>query len=497
MFFSKSKKVKQEAILAEKIAAIVTAKITEEKTQFKESAGTMAGAIDSDEHLYTKLSSDSGRNLSGPTRTRMNKIAPYLWQSNLIANRIIELPLAYLLAEGVKVSNADEDLQEIIDDFWTHPINNMDIKLEKKVRELAIFGEQFYPAFVNPLSGEVQLSYLDPGHVEEVIYDPRNPEQPIGVKTKRMANGRHYFYRVIINGCDDVFTKQTKRIREGFNDGDVFYFSINSFCAKGRGNSDLTAQCDFLDLYDDFIFGEGDRATNTRSFVWDVTLTGADKTKVEERAAEITANPPRPDSVNVHNENEAWNAVSPKLNVGDTEGLAKLFRGHMLAGASMPPSWFADGSDVNRANGEAMAEPTFKILAMRQRYVIYMLKEIVTFVLRQNHLARFGKEPCRKVNADIFNSTITMPEMTAKDTSRYASALQQVVVAVNLSITQKLMSEETGLLIIASIADRLGVEIDPETELDAVKQKHAEKTQQSKEKDTFVDVELTGAADDE
>ncbi|MCO7251233.1 hypothetical protein [Pseudoalteromonas sp. Ps84H-4] len=499
MFGSKKRKAKQEAEFAAKIAAIVTETIAsntaanESATTFKEAAGAMAGSIDADDHLYSKLSGDSNRNLSGPTRARMNKIAPYLWQSNMIANRIIELPLAYLLAEGVKVTNDDEDYQAVIDAFWTHPINNMAIKLEKKVRELSIFGEQFYPAFVNPLSGEVQLSYLDPAHVEEVIYDPRNPEQPVGVKTKRMTNGRQYIYRVIINGPESVFTKQTQRLREGFNDGDIFYFSINSFCAHGRGNSDLTAQCDFLDLYDDFIFGEGDRAENSRAFVWDVTLKGADQNKVNARAAEIQSNPPRPGSANVHNDSEEWKAESPNLGSGDTEALAKLFRNHMLGGATMPPSWFADGGDVNRANGEAMAEPTFKILAMRQRYIIYMLHEIATFVIRQYYTATMGIEPDRMVETDVFKSKVVMPEMTAKDISRYAAALQQVVVAVNLGITQGIMTEETGLSVIASIADRLGVEIDPEQELINAQAAIAQKAKDQVKADTFK--EFDGAID--
>jgi hypothetical protein len=499
MFGSKKRKAKQEAEFAAKIAAIVTETIAsntavnESATTFKEAAGAMAGSIDADDHLYSKLSGDSNRNLSGSTRARMNKIAPYLWQSNMIANRIIELPLAYLLAEGVKVTNDDEDYQAVIDAFWTHPINNMAIKLEKKVRELSIFGEQFYPAFVNPLSGEVQLSYLDPAHVEEVIYDPRNPEQPVGVKTKRMTNGRQYIYRVIINGPESVFTKQTQRLREGFNDGDIFYFSINSFCAHGRGNSDLTAQCDFLDLYDDFIFGEGDRAENSRAFVWDVTLKGADQNKVNARAAEIQSNPPRPGSANVHNDSEEWKAESPSLGSGDTEALAKLFRNHMLGGATMPPSWFADGGDVNRANGEAMAEPTFKILAMRQRYIIYMLHEIATFVIRKYYTATMGIEPDRMVETDVFKSKVVMPEMTAKDISRYAAALQQVVVAVNLGITQGIMTEETGLSVIASIADRLGVEIDPEQELINAQAAIAQKAKDQVKADTFN--EFDGADD--
>ena len=87
-----------------------------------------------------------------------------------------------------------------------------------------------------------------------------------------------------------------------------------------------------------------------------------------------------------------------------------------------------------------------------------------------------------------------MPEMTAKDISRYAAALQQVVVAVNLAITQGIITEETGLSVIASIADRLGVEIDPATELENVKTEIAQKAKDQAKADTFNDFD--GADDD-
>lgn len=422
--------------------------------------------VDPDDGDYKRLTGDVGRSLNPATRARMQKISPFLWQSNLIANRLIELPVAYLLAEGVNYSNDDEQIKEWLDDFWLHPINNMAIKLEKKVRELGIFGEQFYPAFVNPLTGNVQLSYLDPGNVDEVIFDPRNPEQPVGVKTTRMNNNRAYMYKVIINGDESVFTKQTQRLREGFTDGEIFYFSINAFSSLGRGHGDLTAQADFLDLYDDFIFGEGERASALRSFLWDVSLEGADEPAVTKRAKEIEKNPPQANSCNVHNDKETWTAVTPQLNAGDTEGLSKLFKNHMLAGATFSPSWFADGTDVNKANGEAMAEPTLKILAMRQRYIIYMLQEILTFVARMKFIAKNHYEPTRKENPDIFNTKVTFPEMTAKDISRYATSIQQVVVACNLAITEGLMSKKIAIELVAKIADRLGVEIDVELEFD-------------------------------
>lgn len=440
---------------------------------------------------WTRLSSDAGRDLNPVQRQRMQKVSSWLWQSNLIANRLIELPVAYLLAEGVKLTNEDDDYQKILDIFWRDPINNMDMKLEKKVRELSLFGEQFYPAFVNEHNGHVRLGYLDPNQVAEVIFDPDNPEQPIGVITKRKGTKQTYLkYRVIINGPEDVFTTRTKAIREGFSDGDIFYFNINAFCNQGRGHGDLTAQADFLDLYDEFLFGEGERAQSLRAFVWDVTLTGADEKQVIERAAQIT--PPAPNSVNVHNDRETWQAVSPELNSGDTEIIGKLFRNHMLSGATMPPHWFADAGDVNRANGESMGEPTLKILTLRQRHIRNMLITIATFVLRQHSLANKSKEP--ELNDWAYFTEVQFPELTARDTTKYATALAQVTGALVLAIENGLISEETALQVISNICGQLGVNFDATDELKKAKDALAERKKTEKaarkqqaEDDAFVD----------
>ena len=98
--------------------------------------------IDDDEEGWRRLTGDTDRDLAPITQRRAREVSAWLWQANLMANRIIELPLAYLLADGVKLEVNDEEAQAMLNRFWNDPINSMDLKLEKKVRELALFGEE-------------------------------------------------------------------------------------------------------------------------------------------------------------------------------------------------------------------------------------------------------------------------------------------------------------------------------------------------------------------
>ena len=407
----------------------------------------------------------------------MKKIAHYVGEQNLLANRLIELPVAYLLAEGVKLTVKDEENQKRLDRFWKDPINEMALKLPKKVREMAIFGEQCWPVFVNDIDGLVRLGYVDPALIATVVKDPDNPEQTIGIVTVKNKQGVARRYRAIINGPEGVFTARTQAIRDTFADGDAFYFPINDLSSGTRGRSDLLSQADWMDGYDQFLWGELSRYDLLRSFIWDVTLKGATPDEVKARSRDISA--PKPASVRVHNDAETWQDLAPDLKAVDTAAGARLFRNHVLGGATMPEHWFGGGGDVNRAVGAEMSDPTFKMYSMRQQYWRHILESVGRYVLLQAH-EKSGRgaidwsDPAWTVQA-------VFPELAANDTTKYAQALQQVVVACVQAIMSKLMSRDYAVRLIGAVATRLGVDADPEKELAAAEEEAAK----SAEADVF------------
>lgn len=457
------------------------------KDQSVESVREAAGvSIDDDDDQWRPLGGDAKRDITPMTGRRMRECSVHLWESNLLANRLIELPVAYLLAEGVEIKVNDEDAQKWVNAFWNDPINNLDIKLPKKVRELALFGEQCWPAFVNEHSGHVRLGYLDPGNIKSVITDPDNIEQPIGIATVADKRGKKRRYKIIVNGPETMFSRKTQGIRESFDDGECFYFSINSLSNGKRGRSDLLPQIDWLDAYDHFMFGELDRADFLRAFIWDVEMKGLDQDQINERVKKMT--PPSPGSIRAHNESETWHAETPSLGAGDTEGIARLFRNHIIGGATIPEHWYGGGGDVNRATGESMGEPTLKMCTMRQREIKHILESLAMFQINRR-LDPSGASTLDPgdYDADLMPSAV-FPEMTAKDTTKYASALQQVVVAVGMAVERGLMTDLMALKLIQSVSERLGVEMDAEQELKDARNEAS----QREEDDVF-----TGAEDDE
>ena len=446
-----------------------------------------ASAQGSEENGWRALSGDglasmNDRDLQPMAQERMQKLAEYLWQGNLIANRLTELPLAYILAEGLSMQCSDDKHQSLLNAWWSDPINNWPMKLEGRVRALGLLGEQCYIANVRDGDGFVRLGYLDPRQIATVVNDPGNPEQPIGVVTKRDGRGRQYKYRVVVLGDDtELFSVETARIRaEAFTDGEVMLFQLNKFPNGSRGRSDLLGQMDWLDAYDSFLFAELDRIDYLRRFVWDVKMTGADDAAV--KAYEKTFKAPPPNSTFVHNDQIELTAKSPSLQTADTSESARLLRNHVLGGATVPEHWFGGGGDVNRSAASEMGEPTFKMYSMRQGFLKRMLEEMGRFVL-WSHAQTTGE----KVDwaQDKWQCTAVFPELLNRDITKFASAMQSVCASVIQMVNAGLMTEETALKIVGDVAQRFGQDFDAKTELANARKEAQERDQKRAAADVF------------
>lgn len=457
---------------------------TQTTTQsMREAAGTQSAS----EPGWTRLTGDglgkhNERDLQPLAQDRMQKLAEWLWQSNLLANRLVEIPLAYLLAEGVSLQCKDPDHQKLLDKFWNDPINNWPLKLMGRVRGLALLGEQCYIAHVNEANGFVRLGYLDPRQIAHVVMDPGNSEQPIGVVTKKDTHGRNYKYRVMVLAEDsEVFSSRTAEIRAtDFADGECLLYQINKFPNGSRGRSDLLGQMDWLDAYDNFLFNEIDRIDFLRAFVWDVKMTGSDQTAVDAYEKKFKA--PAPNSTFVHNDSVELSAKSPALNAADTTQSARLLRNHVLGGATTPEHWFGGGGDVNRAAASEMGEPTFKVLTARQGLLKIMLEEIGRYVLWQD-AKQGGETP--DWSDDRWQVTAVFPELMNKDVTKFAAAMAQVATTVVLLIDNGLLTEETGLKLVADVAQRFGQDIDAKAELVAAQAAHKKRKADKAQADSF------------
>ena len=475
-------------------------------TVLQEQAGGILGSsADPDLNLtaeqggsrYFRSLTQGKRDLPEITQERAQEIAYYLYETNPAAGNILETTRDFVLGEGVSISVEDEDeerkntlqgieerkntLQGILDSFWNDAVNQMDLKLYSKVLELGLYGEQCYPVFVNPVDGHVRLGYIDPGAIKQVICDPENVEivQAIALKDVGGALGR--LYRVIHVDESDPAAPAFGRLvgaleGETFQEytlggqplgeprqyaGSCFYFAINKVSNAKRGRSDLLRVADWIDAYDQYLFNELDRALLMKIFIFDTTLEGMSATEIAEYIK--TQPKAKPGTEFYHNEKVKREAITPDLKAQDAQTGADLFMSYIATGVRRPKTWLNGLMDVNRATAQEMAEPAFKALTARQRYVRYMLEHIINFVLDQAELrGASGLTRREGVHPVPWSFTVNMPEMRSKDLNQAATSLNQAAQALATAKADGAIDTQVEQDVLVALLSQFGVDVDLE-----------------------------------
>jgi hypothetical protein len=412
---------------------------------------------------FRRISTNStNRDLAPLTQDKMIELAWYLYDRNPLAKRLVNLTKIFVVGEGLKVKSEDARVQEWLDKFWDDPINRMDLELPEYVKELGIFGEQLYRTTENPVDGSLRLWYIDPSEIDQVVYggapdaepgSDRSIAIPIEVilkqKPEEKEGPRLQVYRPDEDPNSPTFGRPI---------GNAFYFAINKAKRSARGRSDLFAQADWLDAYEQALFAAVDRIDLLNSFIWDVTLN--DKTEDEIKAwLKENGRRPRHGSVRAHNQGVTWTTAAPELGSQDVATIMRVFKNHILGTSGFPEHWFAEGGETNLATAGEMGGPTIKTLKERQKYVKHMLEYICGVVIDRG--IAHGTLPKTADRTVAINA----PELETRDTSKLGAAIAQTVNAMALAVQESWLTRETAAAIFANLVSQLGHDVDVDKEL--------------------------------
>ncbi len=401
--------------------------------------------VDPDEGAWRRLSSGQKfqrRDLTLLAQDRMLEVSWFLWEQNPFAKRLVTLMTDLILGEGVTVQADDERIQEQIDKTWNHPINQVPARIREFHNFLSLTGELILPMAQNDVTGRPVFGFIDPYQVKAVHPLPDNILIPDILELKP------------VTGAGDG--QKLKIVRPnpatGKLEGEVLFFAINKLPNSLRGRSDLLPLADWLDLYDQYLFGEVERLGLLSAFVWDYTITGADEPKIAEKLSKFPN--PKPGAVFAHNENETLEARTPDLKASDRSEVAKLLRIHLAGSMGYPLSYLGD-IESNKATIEGQNDVMMKTPAARQKEFAAILGTLVQVTVegtttRNPSLFR-GFRPGWKVQ---------MPEIAAKDISRVGAVLASVVTANDTAIQNETMSKKAAIVIQAALIRHLGVDLD-------------------------------------
>lgn len=424
------------------------------------------------EQGFRRLTQDSkyaARDLTPLAQDRMLALAYWLWESNPLAQWLVEVVVDFVWGEGGQVTAAAPQVREVVQVFWEDPVNQLELRMDTFVRELGLQGELCLPVFVNDMDGHVRLGYVDPAEIDEIQTDPNNILIPWTVVLKATGAGeRKRFLKVVrlderrgspgFGSLMPALPNETDLISGRLYDGSCLLFQVNKVSNARRGRSDLLALIDWLDGYDALLFDYMERAGLLGSFIWDAEVQGATEEELQaflQKNAKI-----RKGMIRAHNEKVKWQAIAPDIKSYETDEMARMLRGHMLGSKSIPEHYYSQaGGDAPLATAQAMELPTIKRMTRRQRVVRFMLQDLARFAVHQ--AIGHGRLP-KDVDQTL---AVTLPEISMRDTTAITTALTSLTVALVQAEQQGWLRRETAAKLFALVGGQLGLEIKAEEEL--------------------------------
>jgi hypothetical protein len=200
----------------------------------------------------TKVQND--RDLMPLEQQRQTEIALFLYDSNPLAKRIIDLVNSFVTGDGFSFNAKHPKTLGVLKRFWEDPVNDWPMKQLDRFPQLSALGEALWPAAVRRTDGRVRIGDVDPANIEEIIPNPYNPEI---FETAVIRAGYHVDGATelptrysLINVDERPLSPSYGKLTFYPEPHGAFYFAINKPSNATRGRSDLITVFDWLDLYD-------------------------------------------------------------------------------------------------------------------------------------------------------------------------------------------------------------------------------------------------------
>lgn len=310
------------------------------------------------------------------------KACGYLHQRNGVAKKAITNMRSFVAADGFQlVATSTDDtwrpiLQKILTRSWL--LNNWDENLGIRVDSLGVDGEWWFIACEPNERGDVKLCKVLPDNIKGVEADELDSERMAFLCFNKEMT-------LIENGQATKADKLpiVNRNDDGEFEGRVHSLQINKLCDQTRGFSDLLPAVDWLDDLSKLLRTEVERFLMQKSLVFDVEIDGdAADQKVIDLADQIEEDgPPEAGDVNVHTKAVKWTMQTPDMKLTDSVEFIRFYLNLCCGATNMPPHWFSEGGDVNKATASEMGTPIWAFIRDRKRAIIAFLRQVIRHAL--------------------------------------------------------------------------------------------------------------------
>jgi hypothetical protein len=347
------------------------------------------------------------------------------WRSNPMARRIIQLTTEFVIGDGFSFQTSNVRANKFLTEFWNHPLNNLTEQLPEWADEAWRTGDLFI------------LFSVDEGGM---IYVRALPSETIGV-IETAENDYRQELRYKRDEMDESpwqafsLSKSDFRFGEG-QGGAVLHFPLDRAIGASFGESDLAPVLYWIGLYRQWLEDRARLNYFRQMFSFTLQRPFTSQAEKEKYMRDFAAKlPKKSGGVLGLDPNETLTTIFPNLSASEAgeDGLA--LKRMIAIGAGIPLHYLAEPEESTRTTAEAAGTPTFKHFKHRQNYLSNALLTILQTALFIRH------QYVSNIPAAATDLRITVPDITERDNSTLALALQRFVTGFAPLYNAKLVDE--------------------------------------------------------
>jgi hypothetical protein len=406
------------------------------------------------------------RDLNQLSHEQMVKLSLFLYSSNCLGKRIVELMTSLTIGKSVGYSitvdvemaaamgakgapTTPEDGRRLaneirgwLDMYWQHPAHDIENRADLYAKTYLVTGHLVLPvAAVNPTSGVPQLDLIDAGQVRGV--DPLAGSSMMPGAVRYVPNATTAEEKSIPVIRPDVSGALLPLEADPRGLSGCLYFANNTLLNSLRGVSYLMDVADWLDALDQGTWTSLDRAKLRNGIVWHLMVEGADTPqKISDEVAKVTGALANPGNVYGSNEKITLEAKSSNIEAADTVELHRMIRNHILGAKGIPESWYAEGGATNRATAGEQTDVAYKTLGEMQQSFRRIFRTLLWFGY-DSIQAKMPRLPFRP-DSPWLRLEPELPAVQERDTSRQATAVVQLETALAAGVADEFISVQSA-----------------------------------------------------
>jgi hypothetical protein len=331
------------------------------------------------------------------------------WRVSPLARTLVNLNTQFIVGEGYVIKSDHAATNKFLQEWWTHPLNNLNQQIPEWCDERTRTGNLFplitavpdgmtYVRMVpSELIKDIQTAKNDV--MQEVYYIPALEEMPIW----------------------KAYNPQEPAMPAEGTDSNSFmrHYVTNRPIGVVWGEPDLAPLLPWIGRYSTWLEDRVRLNHFRTSFMYVVRGVFADAGAKKRREVELNSNPPKSGSVLVTDKSEDWGILSASLDSFDAAVDGIALKKMIALGWGIPLHYLAEPESSTRTTAEASGTPTFRMLEKKQHEFIDMLLDLARIAVKVR------KEVDRRVKPES-NITIEAGDITERDNSNLALAASRI-----------------------------------------------------------------------